>query len=78
MCDNDDIDIIVQCWAEVQRRHIAIPRNKMGKQEKVLKPRGSDMWKVTEKMSKLVSVERTTTQIQSKMRRIIDTYKDIK
>ena len=27
--DNDDIDILVQCWAEVQRRHIAIPRNKM-------------------------------------------------
>ena len=44
MWDNDDTDILVQCWAEVQRRYKAMPKTKLGKR-KVHKPRGTELWR---------------------------------
>ena len=77
MWDNDDIDILVQCWAEVQRRYKAMAKTKLGKN--VLKPRGTELWReIAEKVNILVSVDRKLSQVELKMRKIIDAYKEVK
>ena len=58
MWENDDTDILVWCWAEVQRRYEAMPKTKLGK-KKVLKQRGTELWReITEKVNVSVSVDR--------------------
>ena len=76
--DNDDTDILVQCWTEVQRRYKAMPKTKLGK-KKVLKPRGTELWReITEKVNLLASVDRKPSQVELKMKKIINAYKEVK
>ena len=75
--DQDDTEILVQCWAEVQRRFKATPR--ITGKKKILKPKGTELWReITQKVNVLVSIERKPSQVESKMRKIIDAYKDVK
>ena len=41
--DQDDTEILVQCWVEVQRRFKATPR--ITGKKKILKPKGTELWR---------------------------------
>ena len=69
MWDSDGTDILVQCWAEVQRRYKIQGTNTEG--NRIME---GDYRKV----NVLVSVDRKPSQVESKMRKISEAYKEVK
>ena len=73
--NDEQTSIFVNCWSEIQRSH----QLKAGKKKKIVKPRGGDYWKeLAERYNEVSSDTTTMTPVQSKIRKLMDTFKETK
>ena len=73
--NDEQTGILVNCWSEIQRFH----QLKAGEKKKIVKPRGGDYWKeLAERYNEVSSHTKTMTQVQSKIRKLMDTFKETK